>query len=54
MDDVSFTDKINNAQSILFRSSFKTSATTGFHAIELCTTEYVTNPMKVLDDSPGV
>jgi hypothetical protein len=52
--DVSFTDKIDRAESIRFSSRFKTSATVGFQPTELRTTEYVTNRMKVIDDGPGL
>ena len=52
--DVSLTDKIDRAESIRFSSRFKTSATAGFQPTELCTTEYVTNRMKVINDGPGL
>jgi len=51
--DVSFTDKIDKAESIRFSSRFNTSATAGFQPTELRTTEYVTNRMKVIDNGPG-
>jgi len=54
MQDVSFTDKIDKAESIRFTSRFKTSTTAGFQPTELCTTEYITNRMKLIDESPGV
>jgi len=49
---VSFTDTIDKAESMRFSSRFKTSATAGFQPIELCTTEFVTNRMKVIDNGP--
>jgi len=52
--DVSFTDKIDQAESIRFSSRFKTSTTAGFQPTDLRTTEYITNQMKIIDDSPGV
>jgi len=52
--DVSFTDKIDKAESIRFSSRFKTSTTAGFQPTELSTTEYITNRMKIIDNSPGV
>jgi hypothetical protein len=52
--DVSFTDKIDKAASIRFSSRFKTSTTAGFQPTELCTTEYITNRMKIIDDGPRV
>jgi len=50
--DASFTDIIDKAESIRFTSRFKTSATANLQPAELCTTEYVTNPMKVINDDP--
>ena len=52
--DVSFTDKMDKAESITFSSRFKTSTTVCFQPTELRTTEYITNRMKIIDDSPGV
>ena len=43
MHEVSFTDKIDKAESIRFSIRFKTSATTGFQPTELRTTEYIAN-----------
>jgi len=52
--DVSFTDKIDKAESIRFSSRFEISTTVGFQPTELRTTEYITNQMKIIDDGPGV
>ena len=52
--DVRFTDKIENVESIRFGSRCRTSSSQGFQATELCTTEYVTNRIKVINDGPGV
>ena len=52
--NVSFTDDIDKAESIRFSSRFKTSTSVGLQPTELCTTEYITNRMKIIDDSPGV
>jgi len=52
--DVSFTNKIDKAESFRFSSRFKTSTTAGFQPTDLRTTEYITNQMKIIDDSPGV
>jgi hypothetical protein len=52
--DVSSTDKIDQAESIRFSNRFRTSTTAGFQPTEHCTTEYVTNRMKVIDEGPGV
>jgi len=52
--NVSFTYKIDKAESIRFSSRFKTSITAGLQPTELRTTEYITNRMKIIDDGPGV
>jgi hypothetical protein len=39
VQDVSFADIIDQAESIRFRSTFKTSATAGLQPTKLCTTE---------------
>jgi hypothetical protein len=54
MDDSIFTNYIENAYSIWHHSRFNTLTTPGFQPMELHTTEYVTNPMDVIVDSPGV
>jgi len=51
---VSFTNKIEQARSIRFSSRFTTATTAGFQPTELCTTEYITDRMKIIDDSPGI
>jgi hypothetical protein len=53
-NDVTFTDKIYKAESIMFSSRFKTSTTAGFEPTELRTTEYITNGIKIVDNGPGV
>jgi hypothetical protein len=52
-EDVWFTDKIDKAESIRYRSRFETSATAGFQPTELRTAEYATNRMNVIEDGPG-
>jgi len=52
--DVSFTDKIDKAESIRFSSRFKTSTTAGFQPTELRTKEYITHRLKIIDDGHGV
>jgi len=54
VEDVRFTDKIDNAESIRFSRRFKTSATVEFKPTELRTTECVTKRMKAIDDGPGL
>jgi len=49
--DVSFTGKIYKAESIRFSSKVKTSVTAGFQPTKLRTTEYVTNRIRVINDS---
>ena len=51
--DVRFTDKIDKAESIRFRSGFQTSFTAGFQHTELRTTKYITNRMKIIDNRLG-
>jgi hypothetical protein len=51
--DVSFKDKIDQAESIRFSSKFATLATAGFEPAELRTAEYVTERKKIIDDGPG-
>jgi len=52
--NVSFTNKIDKAESIRFCSRFKTSTTSGLQPTELRTTEYIANRMKIIEDGPGV
>jgi hypothetical protein len=50
--DVSFKDKIDQADSIRFSSKFATLTTAGFEPAELRTAEYFTKRKKVIDDGP--
>jgi hypothetical protein len=51
--DVSFSDRINKADSIRFSSKFTTLTTASFEPGELRTAEYVTKRKKVIDDGLG-
>jgi hypothetical protein len=52
--DASFTKEINNAKLSRFSSRFETSVTGGFQPTERHTTEYVTNRMNIINNSPDV
>jgi hypothetical protein len=51
--DVSFSDRINMAESIRFSSKFTTLAAAAFKSGKFHPTEYITKRKKVIDDSPG-
>jgi hypothetical protein len=54
IQDGSFTDTIDIAESIRFSSMLMTSATAGFQSAELYTIQYVPNRIDIIDDGPGL